>query len=396
MDPRLSPRTIVATYVGTVVGAAFASGQEILQFFGYFGAWGLAGLLLTTVLFILFGYLIMEGGHRLEARSYRAVIMEAGGPWLGRALDGVVTFFLFGALLIMAAGAGAFFRQHFGLPFALGSAAMVVAAAATVLAGLGGVIAAISIIAPALLLGALGLGAYTVISAWPGTSGGFFWSLPQEAPVPSWPLSSVLYASYNLLLAVAVLAPIGPRARRKDLWLGALGGGTALGLAATSIFLALMAQGRAGAASELPMLAVAARLGPLVAWSYGLILLAEIYTTAVSSLFGFASRLGTEGARFRLAVSAAGAAAFILAQFGFSVLVGTILPAVGYAGLLFLGALALGYRPLREAWPRVARLVAAPHPLRKAFPRGRVVEKEPHGNAPKNGQEAPRDESPRR
>ena len=32
-----------------------ASGQEILQFFGYFGLWGLAGLALATLLFGLLG-----------------------------------------------------------------------------------------------------------------------------------------------------------------------------------------------------------------------------------------------------------------------------------------------------------------------------------------------------
>ncbi len=42
---------IAATYIGTIVGAGFASGQEVLQFFGVFGIKGLWGLLLATALF---------------------------------------------------------------------------------------------------------------------------------------------------------------------------------------------------------------------------------------------------------------------------------------------------------------------------------------------------------
>ena len=341
MKGKLSARTIAATYVGTVVGAAFASGQEILQFFGYFGAWGLVGLLVTTALLVVFGYLVMEAGRELQARSYRPVIGEAAGPWLGRVLDWIITLFLLGSFLIMSAGSGAFFREHLGLPFTLGSAIMALATWATVLAGLGGVITAISVIAPVLLLSALGLGLYALISHWPGGAEGFFWAEPTRAPVPFWPVSALVYTSYNLLLALAVLAPVGPKAERRDLWKGALGGGLALGAAATAIFLAVMAQGRGGATRELPMLVAAAKAGPLVAWGYGLVLLAEIYTTAVSSLYGFASRLGTEGNRFRLVASLATAGGFVLAQFGFSRLVGIVFPVVGYAGIAFLVALAL-------------------------------------------------------
>ncbi|MGB9886331.1 MAG: hypothetical protein ACPLPT_02000 [Moorellales bacterium] len=342
MKPKpISAWTIAATYVGTVVGAAFASGQEILQFFGYFGAWGLAGLLVTTALLVVFGYLIMDTGRELRARSYRPVIQAAAGPWVGRILDWVITLFLFGALLIMSAGSGAFFREHLGLPFVPGSAVMALATWATVLAGLGGVITAISLIAPVLLLSALGLGLYALGLHWPQGTQGFFWAEPARAPVPFWSLSALVYTSYNLLLALAVLAPLGARAERPNLWKGALGGGLALGAAATAIFLAVMAQGRGGAAKELPMLVAAAEAGPLVAWGYGLVLVAEIYTTAVSSLYGFASRLGAEGGRFRMVASLATAGGFVLAQFGFSRLVGIVFPAVGYAGIALLVALTL-------------------------------------------------------
>ena len=362
MKNGLSSWTIAATYVGTVVGAAFASGQEILQFFGFFGLWGLPGLLVTTVLLVVFGYLLMDAGRRLQAESYLPVIKESAGPWLGRALDGVITFFLFGALLIMAAGAGAFFRQHFGLPFALGSALMVLAAWGTVLAGLGGVIAAISVIAPLLLASVLGLGAFTLAANWRALPENLLWSFPARAPIPFWPLSALVYASYNLILAVAVLVPLGRKADAPRLLRGAVGGGVALGLAATTIYLAVLVQGKRVTGYELPMLAVAASAGPAVATGYGLMLLAEIYTTAVSSLYGFGSRLAAPTRPFWVVVSLAGGASFVLAQFGFSKLVATIFPAVGYAGLLLIGS--LSYR----AWgKRGLALVMRQAGLRPAY-----------------------------
>lgn len=39
---------IAFTYIGTVVGAGFASGKEIVEFFVQYGSQGLVGILLAT------------------------------------------------------------------------------------------------------------------------------------------------------------------------------------------------------------------------------------------------------------------------------------------------------------------------------------------------------------
>ena len=42
---RVTTFKVAATYIGTVIGAGFASGQEILQFFSVFGNMGILGLI---------------------------------------------------------------------------------------------------------------------------------------------------------------------------------------------------------------------------------------------------------------------------------------------------------------------------------------------------------------
>ncbi|MEW6663152.1 MAG: hypothetical protein ACOY9Y_11930 [Bacillota bacterium] len=91
------------------------------------------------------------------------------------------------------------------------------------------------------------------------------------------------------------------------------------------------------------MLFVARSLSPALGYGYGIVLLAGIFTTAVSSLYGFASPLTDPGGpHFRRLVVAASATAFLGSQVGFTTLVGTLFPAVGYAGLLLLGSLVFG------------------------------------------------------
>jgi uncharacterized membrane protein YkvI len=95
---------------------------------------------------------------------------------------------------------------------------------------------------------------------------------------------------------------------------------------------------------EVPMIAVAGLISPYLRIFYSLVLVAEVYTTAVAGLYGFTSRLTKPDSRaYRALAILASIAAFILARFGFSTIVSTLYPAAGFAGLLLIGALTYGY-----------------------------------------------------
>ncbi len=350
----ISTAKVAAVYIGTVVGAGFASGQEVLQFFSFFGMAGNLGLVLAAVMFAFLGLVILELGHKLGADSHREVIRHAGGRWLGMAIDGVITFFLFGAMTAMIAGAGAIFREQFGLPFLLGSLVMTAATMFTVLLGISGVINAISYVVPLLLVSVLGI-AVAVLTTTPiNTDFIAQWAQTSRAPVPFWPLSAVVYVSYNLVLGVSVLAPLGRHVGSlQTLQKGALLGGIGLGVSALAINLTLLAKVPAAAGYEIPMVFVAAQFSPLIQLFYSIVLMAEIYTTSVSSLYGFAERITDQGKPlFRWLVVGTSTAAFTAGQLGFSTLVRVLYPAVGYAGLLMIAGLTYGYA--RE------RLLASP------------------------------------
>jgi len=274
---------------------------------------------------------------RLNAGSHLEVIRYAGGKWIGTVIDYVITFFLFGVFAAMAAGAGAIFAEQFQWPAILGSGLMIVLTLLTVMMGLNGVIASISLVVPVLL------GSLLVLVIWTVINTRFYLNpvisaVPATAAVPFWPLSAVIYVSYNLVMAVAVLAPMGAKYRRPELLgRGALLGGLGLGLGAAAIYLALAPNLPAAARFEIPMIYVAGQLSVWFTVFYSLVLLAEIYTTAVGSLFGFVARLSpAQTVRARYNIIGAGIAAFLASQLGFTTLVRTLYPAVGYAGLLLL------------------------------------------------------------
>lgn len=336
----VSAFTIAATYVGTVVGAGFATGQEILTFFTHFGLSSIYGVLAATVLLAVLGSVILRLGHRLQAESHQPVIEAVVGPTLGRIVDWVITFFLFGGAAIMMAGSGAVFAEHWHLNRFLGTLIMALLSGGTVVLGLRGVVTSISAVAPILIVMVLvvSTGSILVNGISPADMA---WYRPEQAATTVWPISALLYVSYNLLLSIAVLGPLGREAdSERALHMGGLIGGTALGLGALFINLAVLAGLPDSAVYEVPMLHLARQFPGWLQTAYSVVLWAEVYTTAVASLFGLAVRLShAESPRYAPLVVGATALALIASQFGFSNLVGFLFPAVGWIGLTVIAGL---------------------------------------------------------
>ena len=340
-DKKITSLKVAGTYIGTIVGAGFASGQEMLQFFVSFGKMGLLGLLVVTFLFIYFGYIVMKLGLELGASSHLPVVMKIGGSILGTFSDAVITFFLFGSLTAMIAGSGALFAQEFNAHPLAGSLFMAVITIITVLCGFYGIINSISAVVPFLILTAVGVGAASVIAAMTAPQAqvtDMTAAIPKSGLLRNWLWSAVIYTSYNSVTAISILAPLGEKTRDiKVIRKGAILGGLGLGIGALAIYTALYINAGDVINMEVPMIFVARSISPLVKVIYAVVLLAEIYTTAVSDLYGFSARLCNMGGKHsRPVILGSILAAFLASLAGFSNLVKYLYPVVGYCGVITL------------------------------------------------------------
>lgn len=342
-EPGRAPGTwaIATAFVGTVVGAGFASGQETLQFFTAYGRWGLAGLALAVVLFAGFGVRVLLLGRQLKAASQRPLVQWAVGPRLASAFDGLMIFFLLGTAAAMVSGAAATLVEQFGWPRWLGALLMAAASTATVLTGLRGVVGALALFAPLLIASVLAIAGYSLATG-PGLAGALAWHGAAElAPVPAWWLGAELYVAYNMVLAIPILAPLGAAGRDRDSVVGGVLGGVLLSLGAAAIHLTVASFMPAAGTLDIPMLFAARTLPPGIPLAYSVLLLGEVYTTAVAMLYGVAARFGeTGGRRFRASVLTGGAAALAGGLFPFAEVVGTLYPVIGiFGGVLLLAFL---------------------------------------------------------
>lgn len=343
---------IGAAFIGVIVGAGLASGQEVLQFFTSFGVMGIVGSLVATVLFAFLGMNLTQLGSRLQTKSHQSVIYHICGKYLGIAADFAITFFLFGVTVVMFSGSGAIFEQQFGIPGMVGNIVMAALAIATVLLKVNKVIAMISTFTPVLLLVVIVITGYSLFTF--DFAGADFSAGENNQAASNWLLGAALYVSYNIAAGAAMMTVMGGTVKDEKVaaW-GGIIGGLGLGLLILLINVSMLTQLKEIAAIPMPMLFLANNVSPLMGALMSIVLLGMIYNTAVGMLYAFTARLvKPDTAKFKVSVGVFGVVAFASSFVGFITLVGTVYPVMGYLGFVLIAAIVFSW--LRRKKPAAA------------------------------------------
>lgn len=333
---------IAFTYIGTVVGAGFATGQEILQFFTRYGKWAALTILLSTVLFIWLGTKMMLLARQIKAESYEDLNRKLFGDRIGQALSLFTLVVLIGVNSVMLAGAGSVFMEHFGMHYQIGLWITLICTYLLLGRGIGGVMKLNSIVVPMMLTLSLAIIFNTAGS--PGASR--FFTISTDAPLLAAWASPLMYTAFNLSMAQAVLVPIGSHTdnRRTIIWGGILGG-AGVGFMLMAGHFALSAYMPGIVQFEIPMGSIAQQLGTVIQLIYIVLIFMEIFSTFVADVYGVTLQL-----KQRLKISPKLISIGILiicyltSQFGFSALLSILYPAFGLFSLLWAAMLGL-YRP---------------------------------------------------
>lgn len=270
------------TYVGAVVGAGFASGQEIYQFFTRFGWGGDIGIGLVGLLFAVFGFLALERGRRGHATRFGDLLAQTYPPWLVHLAEGMTTAFLFLGLGVVASGGGAATHAALGVPTIAGAAITILAIVLVVGLGTGWVVGANVVLVPYLMALVLG------VCGWES-----FHHERLTTSVPSlhgWVLSALLYVSYNIFTGIMVLPGIGRSlpSMRASVWASVSGAGVLTGLAYLE-HRALATMTRVG---MLPLVELAHDLHGLLGLLFAVSLWVALFTTGVAEAYALSNQYG--------------------------------------------------------------------------------------------------------
>ena len=335
---------VIFTIIAALIGAGFASGQEINAFFYIYGIKGIIGLSICCTILICIIYKtfkILQNENIFNYKNFIDIIVKKKSPKkylnISFIINTIVNLFLMITFFIMLAGFGAYFSQELKLNAYIGSAILAIACFITFMTNVNGVIKISSILVPILIFFIILIGIININTLdFDSTIN----TLDITNNSSNWLLSSVLYCSYNSILLIPMLIPLKKYViKSKDNFLVAIISGLIIFLLAISIFFMLTRIQIDRNKLEMPALYVIGKYYTQFRPIYALIILCSIYTTAISIGISLLENVAKTKKSYVLISALICIIGFFISGFGFSNLVTLIYPIFGYLGLIQIGAI---------------------------------------------------------
>ncbi|TKC18466.1 YkvI family membrane protein [Robertmurraya kyonggiensis] len=325
---------IAAVYVGTVVGAGFATGREIVEFFSRFGFIGFIGILMSGYIFIFHGTKLMRISARIGARSYQEFNEYLFGKFFGSIINVLMLFMLLGVCAVMLSGAGAVFNEQLGIPKNIGLAFTVVLSVLVMLLGINGLFAVNSIVVPVMIGFSLLLMLFSM--RLPNFLDHVFF-IPYVEDGWKSIVSPFSYTALNIGLAQAVLVPVSAEIGDDETvkWGGIIGGIALTVILLTSHFTLVMLPNLES--YEIPMAVIMKNLAPGLYWIFILVIYGEIFTSIIGNIFGLERQLKTYlRLPSLLIVGVLFAVSLTISIVEYGKLLSYLYPLFGYVSILFI------------------------------------------------------------
>ena len=350
--------SVAFAYVGVIVGAGLASGQDLLQYFLSFGAKGLIGIVALGVLNVIFGVVALQLGSYFRSDNHDEVFERITHPVLRRVIDVVLIFSAFTMGFVMLAGAGANLQQQFGVPTWAGSLLCALLVILTAFLDFDRIMNVIGVFTPIIMIAIAVLAIYSLVTPHAGIAELNAAARNVTPALPNLWLATINYFALCVVGGIAMAFVLGGsilrigEARRA----GHIGGVLiALVLGADALALYLNVDRIWDV--NVPALEIARSIHPLFAFGYTLVIFALIYNTAFSLFYSTARRFsGGSTSRMRLVLVGVVAAGYAASFMGFKKLIGMMYPVIGWLGVVLLIILAVGWLRERSAVMREENL----------------------------------------
>ncbi len=283
---------IAFSYTVAIFGGAFASGREIMQFYGRFGSMGFWGIWVSLALFAYFGLIGLDLARRWKCFDYKTYVVKLYEQFLPKpaASLGFWVFeiaYLFLCILILGiitATGASLIVEEWGIPYAL--AIFIMAGVIFLVVGFGAeVIRAFNFTITWILL----LAALIILAIAFKPISGDSWQVITSRVGPEgfeWFQSAILYVAYNLIGVVMIASLAEPLTTRFASVTAGVLGGVGIGLLVMFEYLLAMAYYPEIVDEVLPLWFVCSKVGSsAVRVAYDFILIGAILTTGIAVTF---------------------------------------------------------------------------------------------------------------
>lgn len=328
-----------AVFIGTIVGAGLASGQEITQFFTVYGTKSFLGLALCLVIYIVLGTIIIKLSIKHNLHSYKELITLVSPGALGTTINIITSFFMISSAAIILAGSGALLNQYFRIPKLIGSILMIIFTLIVLLRNTEGLIEVNSIIVPCLITVITMIFVLYLIFSKDVSYINTLNSVKIEKS--NWLFSSLLYSGFNILCCSGVLVPLSVENKNttaKNLILGTALGAIFLIIISSMINFMLMLNIPYIFKYEIPLLYISSRFGKIIELILLCIIWCEMFSTEISDIYSIAKTIQHSSLKmnYTQSIIVIIIIALPISWLGFTNLISFLYPAFGLISLIFM------------------------------------------------------------
>ena len=327
---------VIFVIIGSIIGAGFASGKEIYNFFIIYGTYGIIGIILASS---MIGYLlikvfkIVEQKHISNYDNFLTEIIKKYTifqkfPYILDSIKNIIKIFLLISFYIMIAAFSAYFAQEFGISTTVGAIILSLICYLVFMGSIERITKVNELLIPALIaiiimLALINIKNFSNINIMQ-TSTNSLKSM-QDA---------ILYGSYNSIVLVPIIIPLKKYLTRKsDKKIVGIITTVILAILAIAIFGIVLQIDINIDKIELPTVYIAATMGKVFKYGYGLVIIAAIFTSAISAGYGILENSIQDRKRYKIKSALMCITAILVSNIGFSWLVNTMYPIFGILGL---------------------------------------------------------------
>lgn len=275
---------ISMTIIGTTVGAGFASGRELWEFFGSYGADSGLAIVISMILFYSASMILLFISWHYQTRHYSELLDLLMGRRCRNLFDLLVIFYLLSGTIVMLAGSGTIFEQ-WNHTFMEGCLLLGVAMLILLFFDVEGLLSMNSLLIPILVFMLI-----YVCTNFLTQPVAFMAKEPVVDSLPAWP-SAIAYTALNIISLVAVLPAVGNSIQhQREIWIAGIMSSLILLAIALLYNYCLLRVEYLLSQYEIPLFALVKDLSPFFLFLISLVLWLSIYTTAVSNLYGIVMR----------------------------------------------------------------------------------------------------------
>ena len=322
----------VFVIIGTVIGAGFASGQEIYIFFYQYGVNGILGIIISSLLLGFVIYKVLYICKQKEVTNYKSFLKGfINKEKQLEIFNTVMNIFILITFYIMIAGFGAYFEQQFKIHSLIGSIILAFICYFVFLKDVSGLIKVSQYVVP-VLIGSLFIIGISVIDSKNILEISHYVS---ENKNWNWILDSILYGSYNTILLIPVLITLKNLVSNKK-ERGIISILTVILVMVLSfiVFFMLTKIDVDITNLQMPAVYVASKISPGFKYIYGFIILSSILTTGISLGTSLLENIAHSKKKHKQCAIFICISAVLVSKVGFSNLVNLLYPIFGYIGLI--------------------------------------------------------------